>query len=90
MERVPREQLQARFGKNYAVASVAVLVSPAGKRRRIHDGTHHVAVNHRIRCRNKLRFPGPREKGFLLKEYEKGKEPLFALATDVKSARRLV
>ena len=90
MERVPREQLRERFGEHYAVASVAVLVSPSGKRRLIHDGTRHVAVNHRFRCRNKLRFPGPREKGDLLRAYEKEKEVLFALATDVKSAHRLV
>ena len=37
-----------------------------GKKRLIHDATHGVTVNHRIRCRDKLRAPEAREKKQLL------------------------
>ena len=39
-----------------------------GKKRMIHDATHGVRVNHRIRCRDKIRAPGPREKKQVLRE----------------------
>ena len=59
MVRYRKEDMEKRFGQNFAVASLAVLVSPdSGKKRLVHDGTHRVGVNHRIRCRNQLRMPG--------------------------------
>ena len=33
-----------------------------GKKRIIHDATHGVRVNHRIKCRDKIRSPGARGK----------------------------
>ena len=38
-----------------------------GKKRMIHDATHKVRVNHRIRCRDKIRAPDAREKKQLLR-----------------------
>ena len=50
------------FGRDGAVAALAVLVEDelTGKKRVIHDGTHGVMVNHRIKCKDQVRMPGPR------------------------------
>ena len=52
-----------RYGENRAIAALAVIVEDEdkGKKRLIHDATHGVRVNHRIRCRDKIRAPGARE-----------------------------
>ena len=76
MVKMEEEDFIQAFGENRAVAALAVLVEDevTGKKRVIHDGTHGVMVNHRIRCRDKVRMPGPREKRALLEEYEAGKQ----------------
>eukprot|EP00969_Alexandrium_andersonii_P040820 1789817-Alexandrium_andersonii.AAC.1 len=68
MVKYSREDFKKEFAHR-ATASVAVLVAPSGKRRLVHDGTHKVAVNHRIRCKSKQRMPGPREKNYILDRY---------------------
>ena len=55
-----------------------------GKKRMIHDATHGVRVNHRIRCRDKILAPGAREKkqllgGFLRGGYWKSRPAFQAL-----------
>ena len=67
VEKMTREQFEEEFGEARAVASLAVLVEDevSGKKRVIHDGSHGVKVNHRIRCLDKLRMPGGREKRLL-------------------------
>ena len=78
------------FGENRAVAALAVLVEDelTGKKRVIHDGTHGVMVNHRIKCRDKVRMPGPREKRALLEEYEAGRQVILSLVGDFAKAHR--
>ena len=46
-------EFKAKYGENRAIASLAVIVEDEekGKKRIIHDATHGVRVNHRIRCR---------------------------------------
>ena len=55
---------KAKYGEHRAIAAVAVIVEDelVGKKRMIHDASHGVRVNHRIRCRDKIRAPGAREK----------------------------
>ena len=60
------------------------------KKRPIHDATHGVRVNHRIKCRDKLRAPGAREKKQLLLEAMDRKERPFSTVGDVKKAHRRV
>ena len=61
---------KAKYGEHRAIAALAVIVEDelVGKKRMIHDASHGVRVNHRIRCRDKIRAPGAREKKQLLRE----------------------
>ena len=70
------KEFEERFGPDRAVAALAVLVEDeeTGKKRVIHDASHGVRVNHRIRCQDKLRMPGGREKRCLLEKFEKAKD----------------
>ena len=78
------------YGDNRAVAALAVLVEDelSGKKRVIHDGTHGVGVNNRIRCSDKVRMPGPREKRRILEELSEEKEVVMALVGDFEKAHR--
>ena len=89
MLEMPVQLFHETFGENVAISSLAVLVEK-DKLRVLHDGTHTTMVNHRIKCLDKLRMPGVREKHHLLRTYkEKRLNPLSILG-DVKNAHRLV
>lgn len=91
MIKLTKDQLKQRYGNNVAVASLAVLVSKGGiKKRLIHDGTHKVGVNHKIRCLNRQRLPGVHEKFFLMRHYADNHVPLFSVVTDVSMAHRRI
>ena len=71
------------YGEHTAIAALAIIVEDeeVDKKRVIHDATHGVRVNHRIRCRDKLRSPGAREKKHLLREHkEEGETALNSLS----------
>ena len=57
------------------------------KKRIIHDATH-VKVNNRIKCRDKLRAPGAREKKQLLRELESEGEVAYSVVGDISKAHR--
>lgn len=90
MVRMDEREFVETFGENRAVAALAVLVEDevTGKKRVIHDGTHGVMVNHRIRRRDKVRMPGPREKRALLEEYEAERVAVLSLVGDFAKAHR--
>ena len=90
MTKMGEEAFVATYGEDRAVAALAVLVEDevTGKKRVIHDGTHGVMVNHKIRCRDKVRMPGPREKRALLEEYEAEQKTVLSLAGDFAKAHR--
>ena len=90
MDRLSEEEFERKYGANRAIAALAVLVEDevTGKKRVIHDGTHGVLVNHRIRCRDKVRMPGPREKRFLLEEFEGAREVVISMVGDFEKAHR--
>ena len=79
MEKISMESFRHRYGENSAIAALAVIVEDEeiGKKRLIHDATHGVRVHHRIRCRDKLRAPGAREKKQLLLEMMERGEVAF-------------
>ena len=81
MEKMSMETFCQRYGENSAVAALAVIVEDEeiGKKRLTHDATHGVRVNHRIRCRDKLRAPGAREKKQLLLEMMERGEVAFSV-----------
>ena len=60
MEKMSPETFRERFGENTAIAALVVIVEDEekDKKRLIHDAIHGVRVNHRIKCRDKLRAPG--------------------------------
>ena len=59
MEKMRSETFKDRFGENTAIAALAVIVEDEEKdRKRL---IHEVRVNHRIKCRDKLRARGLRE-----------------------------
>lgn len=72
MEKLTEEEFVRRFGQDRAIASLAVLVEDAvtGKKRVVHDATHGIGGNNRIRCVDKVRMPSAREKRRLLEEYK--------------------
>ena len=90
MERMSMEEFEARYGQDRAVAALAVLVEDAelGKKRVIHDGSHGVKVNHRIKCLDKIRMPGGREKRYLLARYREARDVVFSVIGDIGKAHR--
>ena len=76
------------YGIHTAIAALAVVVEDEAKdkKRIIHDATHGVRVNHRIKCRDKLRSPG--EKKHLLREHEEAGEVAFSVVGDIAKAHR--
>ena len=83
-------EFERKFGEDRAIAALAVLVEDetTGKRRVIHDGSHGVRVNHRIRCLDKLRMPCGREKRYLLGVFKKARDVVFSLTGDFGKAHR--
>ena len=81
-----RKDFEEKFGGERAVAALAVLVEDeaTGKKRVIHDGSHGARVNHRIRCLDKLRMPGGREKRQLLGKFHTARD--FSLIGDFRKA----
>ena len=88
MIKMSLRDFKARYGEHWAIAalSLAVIVEDeaVGKKRMIHDATHCVRVNHRIRCRDKIRAaPGASEKKQLLREMMEAKQVAFSVARDI-------
>ena len=90
MEKFPEAVFEKEFGEHRAVAALAVLVEDeiTGKKRVIHDGTHGVKVNQRIKCQDKVRMPGPREKRRLLEEFSDERQVVLSLVGDFAKAHR--
>ena len=90
MEKMSPDEFKKKYGENRAIAALAVLVEDelTGKKRVIHDGTHSIGVNNRIRCLDKVRMPGPREKRTVLEELAGEKEVVMALVGDFEKAHR--
>ena len=86
MEKMTLGEFKARFGE----AALAVIVEDEekDKKRIIHDAAHGVRVNHRIRCRDKIRAPGAREKKQILRELQANKEIAYSVVGDISKAHR--
>ena len=90
MMEISDAELKAKYGDSYAISPLAVLVEGPNKIRVIHDGTHKTRINHKIKCLDKLRSPGVREKHVQLRRNrERGVIPISVLA-DFSKAHRLV
>ena len=91
MKEYPQEEFLKKYGANHAVSALAVIEEDGGKKIRVlHDGTHKTMVNHKIKCRDKVRFPGVAEKHTLMRE-RKGKAQIaISLLADFTKAHRWV
>ena len=85
MEKISLEEAKRRFGDKIAISSLSVLVEEAhgNKRRIIQDATHGTKINNRIKCRDKQRSPGAREKMYLLAYYKDKGNVIFSLVGDI-------
>ena len=90
MARMTLREFKERYGENSAIASLAIIVEDElkDKKRIIHDATHGVRLNHRIKCRDKIRAPGAREKKQLLREMIDEKRVAFSVVGDISKAHR--
>ena len=90
MERMTLEEAKRRYGERIAISSLSVLVeeSHGNKKRIIHDATHGTKINNRIKCRDKQRSPGAREKMYLLAYYKERGCVIFSLVGDISKAHR--
>ena len=89
MEKLTMEEAKERYGDKIAISSLSVLVEEmhGNKKRIIHDATHGTKINNRIKCRDKQRSPGAREKLYLL-DYKGRKQVVFSLVGDISKAHR--
>ena len=91
MYRLTGEEARLRFGAKLFVASLGVVVENAGaKIRVIHDASHGVHVNHRIRAQDQIRSPGPGELRTVIRDARDEKRQLFCICGDVAKAHRRV
>ena len=67
MLELPEEEARRRYGSRLAIAALGV-VEERDKIRVVHDGSHKVHVNHRIRVRDQVRCPGSGELRALILE----------------------
>eukprot|EP00438_Fugacium_kawagutii_P031077 Skav204619 [mRNA] locus=scaffold1712:188018:190024:- [translate_table: standard] len=90
MDKMSEEEFVKQYGEQRAIASLAVLVEDplTGKKRVVHDATHGIGVNNRIRCLDKVRMPSAREKRALLGEYKSQKLVVVSLVGDFEKAHR--
>jgi len=88
------EELRQEYGENYAISPLAVAeekkLDGTLKLRVLHDGTHKTHVNNRIRCRDKLRSPGVREKHSLLRINREKKNIAISILADFSNAHRSI
>ena len=82
--------LEQKYGKDRVrIASLGSLIKPDGSARPLHDGTHGVHVNNRIRLLNQQSNPGPREVVHLVRSAKQSQEATFCITGDVTAAHRL-
>ena len=80
-----RKEAEQKFGSRLAVASLGAVPKEVGSAavRIIHDATHKVEVNNRIRVQDRLRFPAIDDLDAVLRGMRDGQEhcpgPRFAL-----------
>ena len=80
-------EAKARYGNRLAVASLGAIEKKNGTYRVVHDGTHGIGINPRIKVRDQLKSPGAGDVRAVLQEMP---GCFFALTGDVARAHRLV
>ena len=90
MIRMDEADFWAKYGEEAAISAIAVIVEegPPVKKRVVHDASHDVLLNHRIRCLDKVRSPGAREKRYLLRHLREERLAPVAITGDISKAHR--
>ncbi|CAE7774470.1 unnamed protein product, partial [Symbiodinium microadriaticum] len=85
MIRMDESDFWAKYGEEAAISAIAVIVEegPPVKKRVVHDASHDVLLNHRIRCLDKVRSPGAREKRYLLRHLREERLAPVAITGDI-------
>ena len=89
MEELTEVEARRRFGERLYVSSLAV-VDEVSKIRVVHDATHGVALNNRIKVRDQVRYPGAGEIKCILEERRARGQKGFAILADASKAHRRV
>ena len=89
MEALSLEEAQARYGDRLYISSLAV-IDEGTKIRVVHDATHGVHLNNRIKVLDQVRYPGAGEVQELLRERRGEGRRGFALLGDASKAHRRV
>ena len=89
MEEFTEEDARKRFGDRLYVSSLAV-IDEITKVRVVHDATHGVALNHRIKVRDQVRYPSAGEVKTILEERRARGQKGFAILADASKAHRRV
>ena len=90
MDKLSIDEARRIYGDKIAISSLSVLVEEThgNKKRIIHNATHGTKINNRIKCRDKQRSPGAREKLYLLDRYKKKEQVVLRLVGDISKAHR--
>jgi hypothetical protein len=89
MEELPEDVARERFGTRLAIAALGV-VEKKEKIRVVHDASHKVHVNHRIKVRDQIRCPGAGDIRTILRERVSAGVKSFGIMGDVSKAHRRV
>ena len=89
MEEFPESVARERFGTRLAIAALGV-VEEKGKIRVVHDASHKVHVNHRIKVRDQIRCTGAGDIRTILRERVSAGVKSFGIMGDVSKAHRRV
>ena len=89
MEEYPVDVAREKFGSRLAIAALGV-VAEKDKIRVVHDGSHTVHVNHRIKVRDQIRCPGAGDVRAILQERVSAGARSFGVLGDVSKAHRRI
>jgi len=89
MEEIPVAVARERYGERLAIASLGV-VEEKEKIRAIHDASHKVQVNHRIRVQDQLRYPSAGDLRTIMRERLAAGVRSFGIVGDVHKAHRRI
>ena len=89
MVELPEAEARAVYKDRLAIAALGV-VEERDKIRVVHDGSHRVHVNHRIRVKDQVRCPGAGELRALIQERVSRGVKSFAILGDISKAHRRI
>eukprot|EP00435_Cladocopium_sp_Y103_P040452 s469_g11.t1 len=72
------------------VAAMGAIQKPDNTIRPLHDGTHGINLNNKIRILDRLEVPGPEEVVELVAMASESREAAFCISADIKQAHRCV